>query len=761
MSDADLRLEVGARLLAEDGYLLVTQVGRHTVTVDTSTGERREVPFGEISGARISKGQASPATIALEPWWSGLPEAIRRDALDKLEVVMEILTGYRWGHPRLAHPGEPFPTVSDPDLSETQRCEAMARQLSFERHADRQILRRVQDGELRSTNLGASTVQKWIRMWRDEGLRGLVDKRATKGRQGFDALDERVRRIADDVFARFNGDDSKVNVKTIEAEIRLQMKHEGLKDVRLPQRLFQEYLSERHQALGRTTRAHRSRYLRRSVSAHTSFAAMHPGHLALDATRPDVLVWDEVHECPRSVEVLTVISVATRVIVALRVTPRSGNALEAGLVLYDAMRPMSMLVEGTTVDDWRWCGVPESLDVSGVSVHRSPERVIPPGQSLQSIQGVHYKPGVTPSSVRCDHGSIFLSEHFTGLLRVFGVDLMLSRGSKPTDNPHVERWHETLQRAYQAIPGFKGRNVAERGRKVDAAGEQLLTAAELERHLRRFVALDYHRSWHQGLVLPGAEWEARLTPLEMWDAMMEVTGRIHVPQHPDLIYQFLPIKWLTIGHAGVEFKNLTYDAPVLANFRDIRKGAFQDGTRKAPFHYDPRDVSRIWFRHPDTGRIHEIGWKARHILDLPLSDFLRDRAITNIKARGGNKALKADSAWLQIIDELGQLTSAEETAESRVKAYAARLRWEQAQRDHAQAAEHGAIAPELQAPESVETQVSDGVGGLQPAVNTTREEAGARAEGVVIPLRRPEPPSTVPKYDAEAVWPDYDEIGGE
>ncbi len=728
MSDANVPVEVGARLLSEDGYLLVTDLGRHAVTVESSTGERRDVPYGQISGVRITKGQAAPTTTALEPWWSGLSEPIRRDALDKLEVVMEILTGYRWGHPRLAQPGEPFVAVSDPDLSETERCAAMARQLSYERHTDRQVLRRVQDGELRSTTLGASTVQKWIRVWRDEGLRGLVDKRATKGREGFDALDERIRRIADDVFARFNGDDSKVNIKTIEAEIRLQMKREGLKDVRLPERLFQEYLSERHRALGRTTRAHRSRYLRRAASAHTSFPAMHPAHLALDATRADVLVWDEVHECPRSVEVLTVISVATRVIVALRVTARSGNAIEAGLVLYDAMRPMSMLVDGTTVDDWRWCGVPESLDLSDVSMHRAPQRVIPPGQSLQSIQGVHYKPGVTPSSVRCDHGSVFLSEHFVGILRDFGVDLMLSRGSKPTDNPHVERWHETLQRAYQAIPGFKGRNVTERGRKVDATSEALLTATELERHLRRFVALDYHRSWHQGLVLPGAE-QARLTPLEMWDAMMDVTGRIHVVQHPDLIYQFLPIRWLTIGHAGVEYKNLTYDAPVLDDFREVRPGMFRTDSRKVPFHYDPRDVSRIWFRHPDTDRIHEIGWKARHVKDLPLSDFIRDCAIANIKARGGNRALKADSAWRQIIAELGQLTSAEETAESRAKAYAARLRWEQAQRDHAEAAEAA--------------------------------ELFDQSDGVVTPLRRRKNDDPTPGYDLDEEWPDYDEFGAE
>ncbi|UAL29911.1 hypothetical protein K8W59_19675 [Nocardioides rotundus] len=758
MSHARLSLRAGARILGSAGYLLVMQVSRHFVTLESSTGEREDVPFAEITGADVSNGEVAALAIALEPWWSGLPEEVRREALFKLEVVMEILTGYRWGHRRLAQPGEPFPAVSDPDLSETQRCEAMSRQLAYEQHADRQILKRVQDGELRTHTVGASTIQTWIRNWREHGLRGLVDKRAIKARQGYDVLDERVRRIADDVFARFNGDDSKVNIKTIEAEIRIQMRREGLKNVRLPQRLFQEYLSERHQALGRTTRAHRSRYLRRAASGHVSYAAMHPGHLVLDATRADVLVWDEVHECPRSVEVLTVISVATRVVVALRVTPRSGNALEAGLALYDAMRPMSMLVEGTTVDDWRWCGVPESLDLSDVTVHRSPRRLIPPGQSLQSIQGVHYKPGVEPSSVRCDHGSIFLSAHFTGLLRDLGVDLMLSRGSRPTDNPHVERWHETLQRAYQAIPGFKGRNVSERGRKVEAAGERLLTAHELERHLRRFVALDYHRSHHTGLYLPGAERQARMSPLEMWDAMMEVTGRIDVPQHPDLIYQFLPIRWLTIGHAGVEYKNLTYDAPVLDEFRNVRPGSFLDGSRKAPFHYDPRDVSRIWFRHPETGRIHEIGWKARHLLDVPLSDFIRDRAIVNIKARGGNKALKAGSAWRQIIDEFGHLTSPEETAENRAKAYAARLRWEQAQRDHAEAADHGGIAADVQQPVAATGLDADDV-------DQRESQPGADSNGtdaVVIPLRRPEPEPTVAKYDPESVWPDYDdEIGAE
>lgn len=718
-----LQLAVGARILGDDRYLLVVAVGRHAVTVETSTGERSEVAYTDIAGSNVSGGAPTLRLATLEPWWSGLPDVVRRDALDRLEVVLEILTGYRWGHQRLAQLGEPFPPFGDPAVSLHARCQRMADQLSYEAGVNRQVLRRLEDGELASTKVSVNTVRRWVRNWQTAGLRSLVDKRSVKDRQGFEAIDDRVRAIADDVLARFDGDISKVNTTTIEADIRLQMKAGGLTDVVLPQRLFQEYLSERQRALGRNTRAQRSRHLRRKTSAHTSFPAMHPSHIAIDATRADVLVWDELRERPVSVEILTAISVATRVVVGLRVTPRSGNALEAGLLLYDVMRPMSMLVEGTTVDDWRWCGVPESLDLSNVPVHRSPKRIVPPGQSLQ---GVHVKPGVRPSSIRCDHGSVFLSEHFIALLRDFGIDLMLSRGSKPTDNPHVERWHETLQRAYQAIPGFKGRNVAERGRKVDASGEALLTAAELERHLRRFVALDYHRSWHEGLVLPGAP-SARLTPLEMWDAMHEVTGRLHVPQHPDLIYQFLPIRWLTIGHAGVEYKNLTYDAPVLADFRDVRKGTFQADSRKAPFHYDPRDVSRIWFRHPDTGRIHEIPWKARHWLDMPMGDWMHERALSRIAERGGNAALNRKSTWRQIIAELGQLTSAEETAEARAKGYAARLRWEQAQRDHAEAADAAAMFDGDQ-------------------------------DGVVTPLR-PRRAEGDDGFDIDAEWPDFDEVG--
>ena len=44
-----------------------------------------------------------------------------------------------------------------------------------------------------------------------------------------------------------------------------------------------------------------------------------------------------------------------------------------------------------------------------------------------------------------------MSGHFLSTLREFGVGLLPSRVGAPTDNALVERWHETLQKAVDAI----------------------------------------------------------------------------------------------------------------------------------------------------------------------------------------------------------------------------------------------------------------------------------------------------------------------
>lgn len=283
-------------------------------------------------------------------------------------------------------------------------------------------------GEVASNSISPTAIRGWIKAFKRDGLRGLVDGRKTKGRQGFEVIDPRFVCIVDDELAAFDGTRSKINLVELERRVLVRLKQEGIDDVHLPQRITQQYLSTRFAALGHTTKQHKSAGLRKN-SARRNYPAIHPGHFAVDVTRADNLVWDDVYERVFSVEIITIISVPSRVVVACRVVPRSANSLEIALALYDATRPFSMVVDGTTIDDFRWCGIPASLDVGDNPITAYASRV----RTDREVAGRHVKPGITPASLRADNGLIFLSGATRALLLEWGVDLMPSRRGRPLD----------------------------------------------------------------------------------------------------------------------------------------------------------------------------------------------------------------------------------------------------------------------------------------------------------------------------------------
>ncbi|MBK6886683.1 MAG: hypothetical protein IPH03_09700, partial [Tetrasphaera sp.] len=246
--------------------------------------------------------------------------------------------------------------------------------------------------------------------------------------------------------------------------------------------------------------------------------------------------------------------------------------------------------------------------------------------------------------------------------------------------------HETYQRFYQQSDAFKGRGIYERGSWVGVvADEPMCTAEKYLTDMQRFLTLDYSRQPHDGLHLPG-EPGRRVTPLEYWDALFAITGRVTIPVHPDLIYQFLPIIWLTPGHAGVEFKNLAYDDEVLGTSatcgRDLPGAGQRDPVPPRPARHDPHSGS---VTPTPTGSTRSVGGAPPH--RRPLVDVLVDRVNERIQERGGNRALKKRTIMLQIIDEIGDITTPKGKDESRAQLSAAYIRWGQAQRDHAEVAE--------------------------------------------------------------------------
>ncbi len=688
MANARTVLNEGARLLTDGGIALVVTLLASGVRLRDASGHEWNVSWTTFGTARlVSDGEIAVVSEPLRPLWDALDEETKRVALFRLEVVQEIVTGYRDGHSELAYEGEPRPPFGPNfEVSESLRCQKMAALLSLDAQSNRDRQRRLRDGELQSAGVSTSTVRNWLRSWKKDGLRGLIDGRSLRYQKSWDAIDPLFREAAAEVIDSLDGDRSTISVAEIDRRARVRLRDQGVVDVVTPQRITAEFLSRAKAAKGRTTRSQRSRSLR-GVSGYAHFPAIRPGQVvAIDATRADCLVYDPMSGKPVSVEILTAIDVATRVVVALRVTALSANGFDAGLLLYDVCRPFSLAVSGTTVGDWRWVGLPGQVDLTSVGV-RLGRRVLSP--DFSTLNGEHAIPSVLPDAIRSDHGTIFLSSHFGSILDELGIDLLLSRGKKPTDNPHVERWHETIQRALQQVAGYKGRNTSERGRLVN--DEPLLTAGELELHLRRFIALDYHRSPHEGLTLPGAT-DAHLSPLEMWDSMTVAAGRIDVPQHPDLVYQFLPIKWATIGHDGVEIMNLVYSAPALHQYQSMPSGFFRRQDKAAPFFIDPHDRSRIWFRDPELNQVIPIPWKGAARTDAPMTSTIVNAALRRVRERGGNDVLKRNMATRQIIDSLGEITKRSDSKEWRKKLGAARLRVDQSRGIHCEAESAAAAA---------------------------------------------------------------------
>ncbi|MCV7303588.1 DDE-type integrase/transposase/recombinase [Mycobacterium barrassiae] len=671
----------GARVLTETGAELVVRFDPTGVDLRDCLNNIRHRDWNDLPLVQnIVDGRPVAVARTLRPLWDSLDDKARERALNKLEIVLEIVTGYRDGHPELRRPGEPYPPFGPGfGVSESKRAVAMASVLIQEGRNDRKVQRRLRDGELTSVGTNESTIRNWVRSWRQKGLLGLIDGRHIRKSLSWEVIDPRYRAIAEEEFATLDGDRSNLAIQEMHRRVLVKLRNAGIDDYHAPQRTTQKFLSNLKHQRGETTRSQRTKKLQ-TASGSTQYPGVRPGQVvAIDVTRADNLVYDTFNGRPLSVEIITAIDVATRVVLALRVVPMSANGFEAGLLLYDVCRPFSMLVAGTTVSDWRWVGLPKTVDLSSAvgRVWRQDLEV-----DFDTLQGRHPIPSVMPDAIHCDNAAIFTSVHFRALLRDLQIDLLLSRPGNPTDNPQVERWHETIQRGLQQIPGYKGRNVSERGRLV--ADEPLLTARELQLHLRKFIALDYHRHGHDGLIQPGAE-AAKMCPLDLWDVMVEATGRIDVPQRHDLIYQFLPIKWGTIGPAGVEFSNLRYENPlVFEPLRYVEVGRFREKDRAAPFFYDPNDLSRIWFHDESTDRIEPIEWVGRSKVDAPMTDVILDELCRKIRRRGGNHVFKRGLTTQLIINELGELTSARSKADRR-KTAAAAQRVEQSRIDHAEA----------------------------------------------------------------------------
>ncbi|GAA1898887.1 DDE-type integrase/transposase/recombinase [Streptomyces sodiiphilus] len=607
----------------------VTGTDGSLVRLRSESGHRQTIMLSELLSDPSFRAHTTPPDRpeaggpALDPGGvlATLPDKARQAALELEAHLLEATTGYRSGDPLAPATGEPKPEYH-PDLPHTQRVQNKAAELDY---TERRIWQLLED-------------------YQQQGLWALVDKRKARIRNPLKNIDPRiVQAIREQATAEKMDSSSTVGLRFLRrTQNRLDADY-GPGEVPLPQRdVFRRLVkllltrSPSDPAYQRASDANQPDRHFGNVIAHR------PGQLVmLDTTPLDVLAFDPGTSTTHRIELTIALDVATRSILAWRLTPEGTKAIDIGLLLADVMTPEPMR--------------PAWADALRYSMLRVPyERLLTVDERLAEAAA---RPVIYPDTLLYDHGKPYKSEVVRRACLKWKIDLQDARKLKPTDKPHVERLFRRIREQFsEHVAGYKGFNVAHRGRTAEQQARWTLD--EITEFFAEYVVAVYQRQHHQGLTLHGFP-DLHVSPNEAYSMAIGAAGYIDCPRDPDMYYELLPIasnNGRTVQPYGVELNGLTYNAPVLYEFRNATS-PYPSGLW--PIRYDPRNLLHAYFYNPRDTTWYVLEW-THALSDIqPFTDITLREAKRLLTTRGLSPADQDEVA--QALWDLQNRTDAPET----------------------------------------------------------------------------------------------------
>jgi hypothetical protein len=527
------------------------------------------------------EGQAPPGVVGPLALLDTLPEPAREAALAWERHVREVETG---------EPAEAAGPVR-PEYDPGRRTVA-------EREA-------AKAAELTAAGQATSvaTVRRMRARYRERGVWGLVDQRATKGRSPLGRADGRVVEAIVAVLDA-NKDRSTGTLTRLRTQVGWVLEERfGPKTVPVPpestfNRLARALAEPRGllgSALQRRNRASRPQ------PPFTPTVALRPGELVMmDSTPLDVLVVLDDGVVGRC-ELTIALDVATRTIAAAVLRPVGSSMVDAAVLLAQMATPLAMRPGWDQALAMRRSVIPY-------------ERLVPLDERLEHAAA---RPVIMPETVVVDQGKVFVSTSFVAACGSLGISLQPVPPANGPAKGGVERTFETINTQFcQYVAGYTGSNVTQRGGSV--AEEACWTLPQLQDLLDEWIVAGWQHRPHEGLRHPMMP-KRTLSPNQMWAALIGVTGYVPVPLSGNDYIELLPVRWQAITDSGIRFDYRTYDGKVLNDCRGQRsRHTAQDGRWEV--HHNPYDPTRIWVRLPDIGFV-EVPWIHATEVTLPFTDF--------------------------------------------------------------------------------------------------------------------------------------------
>ena len=621
------RLAVTDWIEFEDERHQVAGVDGATVRLRSESGRMQTIMLTVLLADATFRAAVEPPPKSLEEDGTGLDPAgilvglddTVKDAALKLEAhLLEAMTGYRSGDPLDAAPDEPLPPY-DPALAQVARVQAKAEELGV--------------------------TERWLwKLWArrtEYGLWGLVDKRKARVRNPLRNLDPHViQAIRDQAAAeRFDSSATIGNRFYRRTQNRLDADH-GPGVIVLPARdTFRRavaYLLDKSPSDPAYQRASAANQPDRPFG---NVIAIRPGEVVmLDTTPLDVLAYDPGTDTTVHVELTVALDVATRSILAWRLTPKGTKAIDIGLLLADVMTPELMRPGWSDALRYQMLRVPY-------------ERLLTVDERLAEAAA---RPVIYPETLLYDHGKPYKSDVVRRACTRWKINLQDARKLKPTDKPHVERLFRTIRQQFaEHVAGYKGFNVAYRGQTADKQARW--TIDELAEFFAEYVIAVYQRKHHRGLILQGFP-DLHVSPNEAYAMALGSAGYVDCPREANMYFELLPIEERVIHPYGVELNCLTYNADILYLYRNAKSPY---PSELWPIRYDPRNLLHAYFLDPADGRWHVLRWTHALGEHQPFTDITLREAKRLVALRG--RAPEDQDAVADALTDLQNRTDAPET----------------------------------------------------------------------------------------------------
>jgi len=423
--------------------------------------------------------------------------------------------------------------------------------------------------EARANEVGVSyvTIYDWLNRYKTTGLLTSLVRRSGKGAPNKSRMLPEVDEIINNVIEEFYLTSLKPNPKKTHERIAsychsAQLPIPCLNTIR--NRLHK--ISERKLALKRGNKNAIKQYLPLEHGGYPDY--IKPMHaIQIDHTPVDVILVDDTYRAELGRPYITLaIDVWSRMITGYYISFEKPSYMATSMAIIQSVLPKDEILKNYNLKSkWPIYGIPQFIHLDNAREFR--------GNNLKRV---------------CSD---------------YNMNIIWRPVGKSHFGGHIERLIGTINQDIHILKGTTKSNIQHKG-DYDSQKESTMTLSDFKEWLAVLVIEKYHNTIHSAI---------EMTPLEKYhegvfgsDTQAPKGLAPIIEDKERFKINMLPGKGRTIQRDGIKIDTIVYYHPILESFIKQKDPNDRTKSREFSFRVDPRDISKIYFYHPDEKEFYEI-----------------------------------------------------------------------------------------------------------------------------------------------------------